>query len=90
MPDTDNPPDPARLQASDEFSSPRLGLQWSWNHNPDDRNWSLAERPGFLRLKAQPAEHLVGARNTLTQILQGPRMDVTARVDAIWHELNLP
>ena len=82
MPDTGNPPDPARLQASDEFSARRLGLQWAWNHNPDDRNWSLSERPGFLRLKAQPAEHLVAARNTLTQILQGPRMGVTARVDA--------
>lgn len=81
LPDTGNPPDPARLQASDEFASPRLGLQWAWNHNPDDRAWSLSERPGFLRLKALPAEHLVTARNTLTQILQGPGMTVTARID---------
>lgn len=70
-----------RLQDSDEFSSSRLGLQWSWNHNPDDRAWSLTQRRGFLRLRAGPAEHLVGARNTLTQILQGPRMISTARID---------
>jgi beta-xylosidase len=81
LPETGNPPDGARLQGSDAFAGRRLGLQWAWNHNPDDRRWSLAERPGFLRLKALPAEHLVTARNTLTQILQGPRMRFTARID---------
>ncbi|HVZ99470.1 MAG TPA: glycoside hydrolase 43 family protein [Caulobacterales bacterium] len=70
-----------RLQESDEFSTPRLGLQWSWNHNPDNAAWSLRQRPGFLRLTAGQAEHLVTARNTLTQILQGPRMRMTARLD---------
>jgi beta-xylosidase len=70
-----------RLQDSDEFSSSRLGLQWEWNHNPDDRRWSLGARPGYLRLTAGPAEYLVTARNTLTQILQGPQAQVTARLD---------
>jgi beta-xylosidase len=70
-----------RLQDSDEFDRPALGPQWEWSHNPDDRGWSLTERPGFLRLRARPADDLVTARNTLTQILQGPRMVVTARVD---------
>lgn len=70
-----------RLQDSDEFSSRRLGLQWSWNHNPVDSAWSLAQRPGWLRLDALPAEHLVTARNTLTQILQGPSSRITARFD---------
>lgn len=69
-----------RLQDSDEFDTPRLGLQWSWNHNPDDRQWSLAERPGWLRLRALSAEHLVTARNTLTQILQGPALTIEARI----------
>ncbi len=81
MPDTGNPPGTGRLQDSDEFSSPELGLQWSWNHNPDDSAWSLAARPGFLRLEALPAEQLVTARNTLTQILQGPSSRITARLD---------
>ncbi|HYO96282.1 MAG TPA: glycoside hydrolase 43 family protein, partial [Polyangiaceae bacterium] len=41
-------------QSSDEFDGPALGLQWLWNHNPDDEKWSLAARPGWLRLTAQP------------------------------------
>jgi len=69
------------LQASDEFASRKLGLQWEWNHNPDDRAWSLGARPGFLRLRATRADHLVTARNTLTQILQGPASTYTARLD---------
>jgi beta-xylosidase len=72
---------PARLQDSDEFSGRTLGLQWEWNHNPDDSRWSLRARPGFLRLTASPADNLVTARNTLTQILQGPRMQATTRID---------
>ena len=81
MPDTGNPPSTGRLQDSDEFSSATLGLQWSWNHNPDDTAWSLTARPGFLRLSALPAEQLVTARNTLTQILQGPSSQITKRID---------
>jgi hypothetical protein len=34
-----------------------------------------------MRLRALPAGHLVTARNTLTQILQGPAMTATARLD---------
>ncbi|WP_233221978.1 glycoside hydrolase family 43 protein [Allosphingosinicella deserti] len=81
MPDTGHRPTRDRLQDSDDFSGRRLGLQWSWNHNPDDRNWSLAARRGFLRLHPLPADHLVTARNTLTQILQGPQSRITARLD---------
>ncbi len=81
VPDTRNSPAPYRLQDSDDFSTSTLGPQWEWNHNPDDRAWSLRARPGFLRLTALPAEHLVTARNTLTQILQGPSSRITARLD---------
>ncbi|MBO9622657.1 MAG: glycoside hydrolase 43 family protein [Sphingomonas sp.] len=81
MPDTGAPPPSDRIQDSDEFDRPRLGLQWEWNHNPQDSAWSLSARPGWLRLTAMPAEHLVTARNTLTQILQGPRTRITTRID---------
>lgn len=81
MPDTGAAPTADRLQDSDEFAGRKLGLQWSWNHNPANDAWSLAARPGWLRLTALPAENLVTARNTLTQILQGPRTRITARVD---------
>ena len=57
---------------TDEFSAKRLGLQWQWNHNPDNAKWSLTERPGYMRLKASLATDLKSARNTLTQRVQGP------------------
>lgn len=56
------------LPASDEFDQPELGMQWGWNHNPDSDNWSLSNRPGFLRLTtAKAVPGLREARNTLTQ-----------------------
>jgi alpha-N-arabinofuranosidase len=39
-------PRPAR----DQFDRPALAFDWSFVRNPDARDWSLAERPGFLRL----------------------------------------
>lgn len=41
-------------QSSDEFDGGALGVQWLWNHNPDDTSWSLTARPGWLRLSARP------------------------------------
>lgn len=58
--------------ASDDFSSPVLGLQWQWNHNPDNLRWSLTEHPGFLRLRPVKATNFWYAQNTLTQKGQGP------------------
>ena len=71
----------AEPPASDDFSASTLGLQWQWNHNPDDRRWSLRERPGFLRLHATQADRLWTARNTLTQKGQGPRSSAIVKVD---------
>lgn len=68
-------------QTSDEFNDRQLGLQWEWNHNPDDANWSLTARRGFLRLKAMPASDLLHARNTLTEMMQDPIFNLTARID---------
>jgi len=67
--------------ASDDFSSPRLGLQWQWNHNPDDSRWSLTERPGFLRLHATATNGIWTARNTLTQKGQGPVSQGVVKLD---------
>jgi beta-xylosidase len=56
------------LPTSDEFDGPGLGLQWGWNHNPDPAQWSLTERPGYLRLRTVSfVDSLPKARNTLTQ-----------------------
>ena len=56
------------LPTNDNFRSYPLGMQWQWNHNPDNGAWSLFERPGWLRLKASsPVTRLTQARNMLTQ-----------------------
>jgi beta-xylosidase len=57
---------------SDDFTNTTLGLQWQWNHNPDNTNWSLTARPGYLRLMPTQATNFWVARNTLTQKGQGP------------------
>jgi beta-xylosidase len=57
-------------QANDEFNETSLPPQWEWNYQPRDEKWSLAERPGWLRLHAfKPiqAANLMKAGNTLTQ-----------------------
>jgi beta-xylosidase len=68
-------------QTSDEFNRTTLGQQWEWNHNPDDAHWTLAERPGFLRLRPMQAENLMMARNTLTQVMQSNSLEFTTRLD---------
>ncbi|MFB6456834.1 glycoside hydrolase 43 family protein [Chitinophaga sp. Hz27] len=65
---------------SDEFNQKKLGLQWQWNHNPDNAKWSLTEHAGYLRLKASRADSLKVARNTLTQRVQGPGCEGTVEI----------
>ena len=66
---------------TDEFNTAKLGLQWQWNHNPDNEKWSLTERKGYMRLKASQAENLKEARNTLTQRVQGPSSEGTVEME---------
>jgi beta-xylosidase len=40
----------ATPQTSDEFDSAKLGLQWQWHANPQEKWFSLIENPGYLRL----------------------------------------
>lgn len=76
------PPSPACApETSDDFETPELGLQWHWNHNPDDSRWSLTARPGHLRLVSASAPDLLRARNTLTQKIIGPSSEATALLD---------
>ena len=66
------------IPTSDEFTSAPLGVQWEWNHNPQDSNWGLKD--GRLYLRAMRATDFVAARNTLTQILHGPSTTITTRM----------
>ena len=63
---------------SENFDGKQLGRIWQWNHNPDDKQWSL--KNGRLRLQAQPAEQLMWARNTLTQRVIGPKSIATVEL----------
>ncbi|MHA6297486.1 glycoside hydrolase family 43 protein [Devosia sp. CAU 1758] len=65
----------------DTFGGPTLNPLWQWNHVPVSGKWSLAERPGHLRLHAMPASDFWRARNSLTQRAIGPVSTVTARLD---------
>jgi len=68
-------------QTSDDFDGAALQPQWQWNHNPVPGAWSLAERPGWLRLRGQPAANLTLARDTLTQKIWGEAGRAEVRLD---------
>lgn len=68
-------------QRNDDFSGPTLANVWQWNHVPVDDQWSLSERPGFLRLHSLPASDFWWAKNTLTQRAIGPESVPTAELD---------
>ena len=58
--------------------STKLNPIWQWNHNPDDRMWTV--KNGRLRLNTMPAEQLMWARNTLTQRVIGPTSIATVEL----------
>ena len=52
-----------KIVRSDDFDDVNLDLVWQWNHNPDNNNWSLTERPGYLRLRTgKISESILDAR----------------------------
>ena len=68
----------APYERSEDFNGKQLGRVWQWNHNPDDKKWSL--KNGRLRLQSMPAEQLMWARNTLTQRVIGPTSIATVEL----------
>jgi beta-xylosidase len=74
-------PKPAFVH-SDNFDAPKLNPVWQWNHVPDNTKWSLAERPGVLRLHSLPATDFWTARNSLAQRPPGPESMATVELDA--------
>ena len=73
---------PSVIVASDEFNGSNLSLVWQWNHNPDNRYWSLTERPGYLRLiNGSVSTSILDARNTLTQRMFGPKCSAAVAID---------
>jgi len=65
------------IVASDEFTRGKkdlaLPLVWQWNHNPDNKLWSVTQRKGYLRLTTGRIDTIfTQAKNTLTQRTIGP------------------
>jgi beta-xylosidase len=74
------------IVASDEFTrkkrEPALPLVWQWNHNPDNKLWSVSERKGFLRLKTGRIDtSFLLAKNTLTQRTIGHECSGSTSID---------
>jgi len=74
------PPKPAFVH-DDDFDGGTLNPHWQWNHVPDDRKWSVTERPGMLRLHSLPARDFYSARNSLCQRPPGPESVMTVELD---------
>jgi beta-xylosidase len=82
-PNTGHRQSPRPLFARDDnFDSGKLLPLWQWNHHPVEAKWSLAERPGLLRLHSLPARDFWWAKNTLTQRAVGPTSTVTVELHA--------
>lgn len=77
------------LPTNDNFRAYQLGMQWGWNHNPDNSKWSLLERPGYLRLgTVDVVDSLHKAKNTLTQRILGYQHDLDHSYGTIKMEIG--
>jgi beta-xylosidase len=81
----DNGQGMANIVTSDEFDrqpGAPLPLAWQWNHNPDNRFWSIGQRRGHLRLTTGRADSdVLSARNMLTQRTFGPVSSAITKID---------
>jgi beta-xylosidase len=72
-------------QTTDEFDSAKLGLQWQWQANFQEKWFSLTARPGWLRLfcPAIPgkAVNLWSVSQLLLQKFPAPEFTVTTKLD---------
>ena len=73
----------ATYDRCDDFSGKTFKPIWQWNHNPNDKMWSLnRERKGWFRLHSMPAKQLLWAKNSLTQRAIGPVSYTSVKLDA--------
>ena len=73
----------ATYDRCDDFSGKTFKPVWQWNHNPNNKMWSLnKERKGWLRLHSLPAKQLLWAKNSLTQRAIGPVSYTSVKLDA--------
>lgn len=81
--------------AESTYNGSDLDLPWQWGHNPDNRYWSLTDRPGWLQLtngsvvtgtskQNKPGFYLTRfeeARNLLSQRTFAPTSSAETRLD---------
>ena len=71
---------------SDEFNSPKLGLQWSWHANPQQA-WAFTSSNGYLRMYGQYyPDNFVNfwdIPNLLLQKLPAPVFTATTKLSAV-------
>lgn len=58
------------LQRDDDFTAAEPAPQWEWTNAPVDDHWSLAARPGHLRLHACPSARGDGLRTAANLLSQ--------------------
>ncbi|KAL0575775.1 hypothetical protein V5O48_006194 [Marasmius crinis-equi] len=61
----------------DNFTS--LGVEWEWNHNPDNSAWSISN--GLVLKTASVTDDLYTAKNTLCHRILGPKANGTILMD---------
>jgi beta-xylosidase len=76
------PSDGTGFVTNDDFDVTGMKLEWQWNHNPDNKNWSLSARPGYYRITTSRTDaEVVNAKNTLTQRSFGPKCSGRVSLD---------
>lgn len=73
---------------SDEFNSPKLGLQWSWHANPQ-QSWGFASANGYYRMYGQyypeSFTNFWDIPNLLMQKLSAPEFTATMKASLVLH-----
>ena len=78
--------EPTYLQASDDFETSDLALQWQWLGNHRKDFYSLTERPGYLRLfslnpSGDEKVTIWNSSNVLTQKIVCPQFQADVKMD---------
>jgi alpha-N-arabinofuranosidase len=68
----------------DDFDNKTLGLQWNFLRNPYENDWSLTEKPGYLRLKGskfslkeKDSPAFIGRRQTNFNMVASTKINFT-------------
>jgi xylan 1,4-beta-xylosidase len=78
LPSHPYPPQPTR----DEFDHATLGPAWNFVRNPDPHDFSLSDRPGFLRLSGSPVTlDDIGAPSLVARRQQNFKVRCSAALD---------